>query len=311
MTVVPDRRKLSVLLVMPETALARTVETALRDAGFEPGAITRAMGLHDSIEILRTRPISTCLVHDTLQDDLSVFDFIDRALKVEPAPPIIVLASTNDIGLDEECQRRGASFFIDLRTLSGNELERAIRYSVGHARQANDLKYSAVHDKLTGLLNRTAFLQRLEEALYRSHRSESSVCVACIDLQKFEVVNEQYGHDTGDLVLQAIAHRLKSTIRRTDVVARFGSDEFGCLIENFGADGNAVEVIKKVMLGFKVPVRVEGEAFDIIAAAGIAMHPKHGDTPDMVIHIADSALTRARTQAAETSQSAYVFAEES
>jgi diguanylate cyclase (GGDEF)-like protein len=309
-TSVPKREKLNVLLVMPDTTMARTVETVLRDGGFSPGTITRATGLHDSVEALRKSPVSVCLVHDTLEDGVSVFDFIDRAVKVEPTPPIIVMSAREDIHLDEECQRGGAAFFIDLRTLSGNELERAIRYSVGHARQTSDLKYSAVHDRLTGLLNRTSFMQRLEEALFRSARSESSVCVACIDLQKVEQINEEHGHDLGDKVLQAVSHRLRSSIRRTDVVARFGSDEFGCLIENFGDDGNAVEVIKKLVLGFKVPVRVEGQSFNVIAAAGIALHPKHGDTPDMVVHVADSALTEARSQAAKTGTSAYVFGDQ-
>jgi len=300
-----------VLVVMPDTTLARTVETTLKDAGFDPGAISRASGIHDSMDALRKESISVCLVHDTLQDNLTAFDFIDRMIKMEPSPPVIVMAATSDIELDQECQRRGAAYFIDLRTLSANELERAIRYSVAHARQVNDLKYSAVHDKLTGLINRSAFLQRLEEALFRSHRSESSVCVACIDLQRFEHINEEHGHDMGDKVLQAISNRLKSSIRRTDMVARFGSDEFGCMIENFGRDDNAVEVIKKIMLGFKVPVRIDGQSFDVGAAAGIALHPKDGDTPDMVIHVADSALAQARAMAAETGETVYIFADES
>jgi diguanylate cyclase (GGDEF)-like protein len=309
MATVPNRSKLSMLLAMPGTAQARLVENTLLDTGFTANLVSRASGLHDAMDILRTGPVSVCLVHTSLEDGTSAFDFIDRAIKLPSPPPVIVLADSNDMDLDEECQRRGAAFFIDIRSLSGEVLERAIRYTVSAARETADLKYSIQYGRLTGALNRQAFFDRLQQALFRAERTEYSVCVVCLDLQRFERINEEHGHAVGDQVLMAVANRLKSSIRKADMVARFGSDEFGCLIENFGDDENALIIVKKLILGFKVPVRVDGKSFDVSAAAGGALHPKHGDTPDTVLHAADEALSQARKTAADTGEPAYVIAE--
>ena len=105
----------------------------------------------------------------------------------------------------------------------------------------------ASHDSLTGLVNRRVFLSILEQTIARAHRSGTSFAVLYLDLDHFKDVNDTLGHPVGDLLLRAIAERLRASVRETDVVARFGGDEFAILLENIAEPVDAALVSTRLL----------------------------------------------------------------
>lgn len=309
MITVPERTKLQILIVEPDFTSAKVLEALLQEGGFTPETILRVNEFHQAINALRENRISVCLVNSSLGDAYSANDLIDVTFKLPASPPVIVISSTDDLNFDKAAQKRGAAHYALKREITAASLERLIRYTVGHHQNATNQAFAAQYDSLTGLLRQSEFMDRLTQALHRADRSQHPVCVARLDLQNFEAINTAYGHDTGDCILQAIAHRLESKIRKTDISARFSGDEFACLFENLSTTDNASLIIQKLALGLKAPVHVEGQTFTVPVAIGVAFYPTNGEKADSLLHRADVALQAARVAAARSKQSEIIIAD--
>jgi diguanylate cyclase (GGDEF)-like protein/PAS domain S-box-containing protein len=155
------------------------------------------------------------------------------------------------------------------------------------------LAHQAIHDPLTGLPNRMRFVQRLGRVLARAAASHQRVAVLFLDLDRFKVVNDSLGHTAGDRLLVAVADRLSATMGPTDVVARFGGDEFVVLLQNVTSEETAELVAEQLAAVVAKPVAlVEGEVF-VTASIGIALSEGH-DTPETLLRNADAAMYRAK-----------------
>jgi diguanylate cyclase (GGDEF)-like protein len=136
--------------------------------------------------------------------------------------------------------------------------------ALGDAR--DQLQHQALHDALTGLANRVLFADRLDRALLQP---EATVSVLFCDLDDFKLVNDEHGHEAGDLLLQRVADRLLGCVRATDTVARVGGDEFAILLED---SGDAIQVAERVVAAMTVPVEVDGHDVRTSISVGIAHH---------------------------------------
>ena len=155
------------------------------------------------------------------------------------------------------------------------------------------LAHQALHDALTGLPNRALFLDRLEQALHRSARTTGRVAVLFVDLDRFKLINDSFGHAAGDRVLCDVAERLRHALRPADTIARFGGDELTVLCEDIDGEPGARAIARRIAGLFEEPFLVEdGEAF-LQASIGIAIASDDTD-PEDLIRDADAAMYRAK-----------------
>ena len=159
---------------------------------------------------------------------------------------------------------------------------------------AEKMKNLAHTDGLTGLPNRIALMQHLEEAVERCTVNQF-FAVLFIDLDKFKPVNDQYGHQVGDLLLQAVAGRLQNNIREEDVAGRLGGDEFLVVIEALSSPEQATFIAEKIVGYLSEPFFIENHALHIGGSIGVAIYPMHGNTVDGLIGAADQAMYQAKT----------------
>ncbi len=156
--------------------------------------------------------------------------------------------------------------------------------------------FLAHHDALTGLANRAALTQKIDEAAARQRRRGEPFSVLLLDLDRFKQVNDTLGHPAGDILLTKVAARLKSLLRETDVLARLGGDEFaivqaGETDQREAAKGLADRIIE--VLG--KPFDIEGGDISIGTSIGIALAPEHDTSADSLLKMADLALYRAKS----------------
>jgi diguanylate cyclase (GGDEF)-like protein len=154
----------------------------------------------------------------------------------------------------------------------------------------------AHYDDLTGLANRTLFTHHLTHALARAERYSKHLAVLFIDLDRFKIINDTLGHDTGDIVLKAIARRLSESMRAADLVARLGGDEFVVVAEELDNPEAVAEVAAKLLAVIDQPVMYQGQELALTASIGIAVSPEDGRDLQTLLKHADIAMYRAKEQ---------------
>ncbi len=164
----------------------------------------------------------------------------------------------------------------------------------GVARNISDLLYLIYHDSLTGLYNRKAFFQRLRETLAFARRDNQEKNIFYMDLDKFKLVNDEYGHDVGDEILKEVALRLKKTLRETDHICRLGGDEFTVILNNTSVS-HPEEAAKRIIESLSLPYRVKDHLIDFITPSiGISVYPKDAQDVETLVKCADTAMYAAK-----------------
>ncbi|HSH62298.1 MAG TPA: EAL domain-containing protein [Acidimicrobiales bacterium] len=164
----------------------------------------------------------------------------------------------------------------------------------GRKRAEMKLAHQALHDPLTGLPNRTLFLDRLSLGLARMERTQAAVAVLFLDLDKFKVVNDSLGHDVGDQLLVDVANRLRSALRPGDTAARYGGDEFTILCEGITSENDAVVIAERVSAAIGRPFALDDAETVLTSSIGIAITSGEDASAERLIHDADTAMYRAK-----------------
>jgi diguanylate cyclase (GGDEF)-like protein len=151
----------------------------------------------------------------------------------------------------------------------------------------------ALHDSLTGLPNRTLFLDRVEHAVARSRRQGTSIAVLFLDLDGFKAVNDRFGHAAGDDLLNTVAQRLVSCVREADSVARLGGDEFAVLLEDVGRPEDVEELAGRILAALRSEIVIAGHDVVVGTSIGVAIAAPDDDASGL-LRDADMAMYRAK-----------------
>jgi diguanylate cyclase (GGDEF)-like protein len=224
-----------------------------------------------------------------------------RCLRWRDAAEEILLEQARALELPEEVRAQALAMLqrsLDVtlvRMCESFEQERR-RAHEELSRRQDELVFLATHDPLTGLPNRTLILDRVEQMLVRSRRSQTPVAALFIDLDNFKSINDTLGHGAGDRLLMAVATRLRHTIRETDALGRLGGDEFVVIAEGMSLAAGPELIAERLLEALAPPFRLDDKAqtarLSVTASVGIAMGPR--DSGEELLRDADVAMYRAK-----------------
>jgi diguanylate cyclase (GGDEF)-like protein/PAS domain S-box-containing protein len=195
-----------------------------------------------------------------------------------------------------------AAFFARRRDLEGEAVElvqaiaRQAAQTLARIRLQEELAHLALHDQLTGLANRALLREHVEAAIAAGARSTKPVAMMFLDLDGFKPVNDRLGHSVGDEVLREVANRLRSVVRETDVIGRFGGDEFIVLCPDTG-DEDAASIAERLREAVEEPMPWLPPGFAVSASVGVVVRTITGEsrpTTDDLLDLADAEMYRAK-----------------
>lgn len=177
-------------------------------------------------------------------------------------------------------------------------------HDVSHDRKlVQQMAHQATHDALTGLPNRILLLDRLTQALARAPWKKRLVAVMFLDLDRFKVINDTLGHNVGDELLKQVAFRLVGTLRKGDTVCRLGGDEFVILFDDVAQKDDIAHLAQKIIRTLGIPFTLQQQEFFLTASIGISLYPENGDSANLLMKNADTAMYRAKA----TGKNAFIF----
>ena len=284
-------KTLKLLHVEDDDGDAKFVERALAREFSCDCILTRVRCMREAIEQLRESPFDAILLDLGLQDIRGISGV--RAIRDEsPDLPIVVLTGTDNNEMALSAVRNGAQEYLVKDHSNSRAMGLAVLSSIERKAYERSLFRAANHDELTGLPNRRMFLEYLKRCLIRASVWKRTEAILFLDLNGFKRVNDTLGHDAGDLVLEQCATRLKLSLRPSDMLARFGGDEF---VVHLDASAHVtrevcVEVAKRISQLFEEPILVDGKPIALGISVGVAMYPDHGKDSAELIQNADMAM---------------------
>ncbi|MBY6220981.1 diguanylate cyclase domain-containing protein [Marinobacter nauticus] len=156
----------------------------------------------------------------------------------------------------------------------------------------NRMVHLAQHDALTGLQNRNAFYERFDQALAMARRHDKQMGLLFIDLDNFKGINDILGHQAGDMILSALAGKLRSCVRAADTVCRYGGDEFVVLLSEIARPDHVDAVAEKIRRAAAVPMHIGGQEVSLQLSIGMSVYPDNGESAEDLVRSADVDMYR-------------------
>ncbi len=162
------------------------------------------------------------------------------------------------------------------------------------------IHHTAHYDLLTDLPNRSLLTERLQQAIKHSKRNKTNNALMFLDLDMFKYINDELGHDIGDLLLKEVALRILECLRESDTAARIGGDEFVVLLPAIDSIEVATQVAEKIRLALSMPFEISGHSLNISTSIGMAVSPEHGHEEKVLFKNADTAMYLAKQKGRNT-----------
>ena len=198
---------------------------------------------------------------------------------------------------EEEIRRAHAELDerVKQRTVRLAEANALLQREIAERRELEEqLAHQAFHDPLTGLPNRSLFLDRVELSSTGSLEGGGKVAVLLLDLDDFKVINDSLGYEAGDRLLLAVAERLENTVGSRGTTAHFGGDQFAVLLEDVASAGDAVRVARWIEEALRRPFDLEGTEWLVTVSIGIGLSTSGWGPPEEIMRRADAAMYRAK-----------------
>ncbi len=253
-----------------------------------------------SIVHLRSSLLDTLLVGETvslLAQNLNQTEqklFAEEGTRSSLMVPILVnnefwgYIGFDDIQIDRPWSKSEVSILSAIAASIGGALQRH--------HQEEMIRHQAYHDRLTGLPNRQLLDERLPMAIEIAKEEQEQLAVMFLDLDRFKIINDTLGHAVGDELLQTAALRLRSCLRDTDIIVRWGGDEFILLLEGITSTEDAAQIAQRLLECLRPAFEIEGNQLYITGSIGMALYPQDGGDPETLIKNADTALYRVKEQ---------------
>jgi diguanylate cyclase (GGDEF)-like protein len=289
------QKPIRVLLVEDNPLDARLVQELLEQEQKLELDIVHVERLDQALKRLEAQDIDVILLDLILPDGQGIDTLKalrDAALEI----PIVVLTGIQNEETATQALQHGAQDYLVKGPDQGNPLSRSIRYAIERKRMELRVRRLAHFDGVTGLPNRTLFLDRLDRALAQARRGGRVLGVLFLDLDHFKAVNDSFGHAAGDRLLKGVADRLIQCLRGSDSVARLGGDEFAVILSEIARGEDASGVGQRLMDALRPPFRLEGHEVHVTVSTGASIFPNDGEDAESLLKNADTAMYRAKQE---------------
>jgi len=301
----PDGSVVGCIVLLSDVTRFHLAERALREsedrlAKFMQASSEGIVFHKDGIVTDANPPLLTLVGYSI--DELRGRSILDFIAPDELGKVATVMAAGREITYESAILHKDGSRIdveLSVRTMirGGQALRMAIVRDI-RDRQAAErrIRHLAHHDELTNLRNRLSFNEELDRLMDTARSGGAQLALLLIDLDYFKRVNESLGHQIGDTLLRNVASRVTATLRATDLVARFGGDEFMVLLPDVAGRSEIEQVAAKLLLAIEAPVDADGRTISVTASIGIAVFPHDGISADELVKHADTAMYLAKAR---------------
>ncbi len=255
--------------------------------------VVTADSYEQALDLFNTISFTCCLVDYNLPTN-SGMDFLKAATRAHGnTAAIIMMTGVGDERLAADVMRNGAHDYLIKGDLTPDTLSQSISSAIYTCELQSRLRYLAHYDNLTGLLNRSLFMDRVKTAIGQCERYQHSCSLLYIDVDNFKHINDQYGHEAGDSLLREVGKRIKNSCRTSDSPCRLGGDEFAILLTHINTQdtqSTAVKILEKV----SQPITLESHRLQVSLSIGIAHYPDTATTMQELMRQADEAMYKAK-----------------
>jgi len=259
--------------------------------------ITHSSTFTDALNQLKNKKFEAILLDLNLPDGKGLSG-IDTIKDIYPNMPVVIITGYDDESTAIEALQKGAQEYIVKTHINNEIIKRVLQSSILRKQVEGRLKEKAYTDPLTQLPNRIAFEQTSKKMIERAIRWKDKEALLFIDLNKFKEVNDTYGHEAGNQVLIEVGNRLKNTLRKSDLIARYAGDEFICYLDSSHTQEInrtlCQTIAEKVIHAVEKPIYFEGNTLEISLSIGIGIFPDAGSNFESLLKNADAAMYKAK-----------------
>ncbi len=304
-------KKSKILIVDDDVAILDSLRRNLIE---EFDVVTKQSGYEAVAEIDRDKSFKVIL-SDYKMPEMNGLDFLIMAKRMSPLSRRVLLTGYADLQIAMEAVNEGMVYRFLTKPCKTSQIIDIIKSGVKLYNQdverearATSHEYLAMHDSMTGLMNRAGLVDRLEMGRALARRTGKHLALLFMDLNNFKRVNDVYGHGVGDRILVMVSERLQKIVRATDTVARWGGDEFLVIIPDLTHTSAVRTVVQNIIATIDPPYVVNGVAHELGVCVGVSLYPQHSEDPEELITMADKAMYQAKKRSKVTGFSEYAYA---